>query len=150
TSGAIQNVRAVADLAHRQGALLLIDGYQGAGQLPVAVKELDVDFYCSGGLKWLLGGSGIAFLYVRPSLIAQLGPAGTGWFGHATPFRFDPRQLERAADAHRFDLGTPAVGSVYAQLSGLELLTEIGIPQIREITSALTEDLIQAAGDHGI
>jgi selenocysteine lyase/cysteine desulfurase len=150
TSGAIQNVRAVADLAHKQGALLLIDGYQGAGQLPVDVAALDVDFYCSGGLKWLLGGSGIAFLYVRPSLIEQLRPSVAGWFGHATPFRFDPRQLERASDAHRFELGTPSVGSVYAQLSGLELLLEIGIASVREITASLTEDLIQVARDHGI
>lgn len=150
TSGAIQNVRAVADLAHRQGALLLIDGYQGAGQLPVEVNSLDVDFYCSGGLKWLLGGSGIAFLYVRPTLIQQLQPSVAGWFGHATPFRFDPRQLERAADAHRFDLGTPSIASVYAQLSGLEMLSEIGIPMVRETTAGLTEDLIQTARDHGI
>ncbi len=150
TSGAIQNVRAVADLAHKRGALLLIDGYQGAGQLPVDVKSLDVDFYCSGGLKWLLGGSGIAFLYVRPSLISRLEPTVAGWFGHATPFKFNPRQLDRAADAHRFDLGTPAMASVYAQLSGLEVLTEIGIPAVREVTASLTEDLIQAARDHGI
>jgi len=150
TSGAIQNVRAVADLAHRQGALLLVDGYQAAGQLPVDVASLDVDFYCSGGLKWLLGGSGIAFLYVRPGLIGRLTPGIAGWFGHATPFRFDPRQLERAADAHRFDLGTPSVASVYAQLGGLEVLSEIGIPRVRETTAGLTEDLIAEARGRGI
>lgn len=150
TSGAIQNVRAVADLAHRQGALLLVDGYQAAGQLPVDVAALDADFYCSGGLKWLLGGSGIAFLYVRPSLAGRLTPGIAGWFGHAAPFRFDPRQLERAGDAHRFDLGTPSVASVYAQLSGLEVLSEIGIPTVREITAGLTEDLIAEARGRGI
>lgn len=150
TSGAIQNVRAVADLAHRQGALLLVDGYQAAGQLPVDVTALDVDFYCSGGLKWLLGGSGIAFLYVRPGLIGRLAPGIAGWFGHATPFRFDPRQLERAADAHRFDLGTPSMASVYAQLGGLEVLAEIGIPAVRETTAGLTEDLIAEARSRGI
>ncbi len=150
TSGAIQDVRAVADVAHQAGALLLVDGYQAAGQLPVDVTALDVDFYCSGGLKWLLGGSGIAFLYVRPSLIGRLEPAIAGWFGHATPFRFDGRRLTRAADAHRFDLGTPSVASVYAQLGGLELLAEIGIPAVREATAALTEDLIGEARARGI
>lgn len=150
TSGAIQNVRAVADLAHRQGALLAVDGYQAAGQLPVDVASLDVDFYCSGGLKWLLGGSGIAFLYVRSGLIGRLTPGIAGWFGHATPFRFDPRQLERAADAHRFDLGTPSVASVYAQLGGLEVLSEIGISRVRETTAELTEDLIAEARGRGI
>jgi kynureninase len=150
TSGAIQDVRAVADLAHRAGALLLIDGYQGAGQLPVDVARLDVDFYCSGGLKWLLGGSGIAFLYVRPGLSSRLAPGIAGWFGHATPFGFDPRTLERAAEARRFDLGTPSVASIYAQLSGLELLREIGVAAVREATAALTEDLIAEALDRGL
>jgi selenocysteine lyase/cysteine desulfurase len=150
TSGAIQDVRAVADLAHRQGALLLVDGYQAAGQLPVDVAGLDVDFYCAGGLKWLLGGSGIAFLYVRPALVDRLEPTIAGWFGHAAPFRFDPRQLTRAADAHRFDLGTPSMGSVYAQQSGLDLLAEIGVAAVRDVTAELTEDLIAEARGRGL
>lgn len=150
TSGAIQDVRGIAELAHRQGALLLIDGYQGAGQLPVDVEALDVDFYCSGGLKWLLGGSGVAFLYVRPSLAARLTPQIAGWFGHATPFRFDPRTLERAADARRFDLGTPSVAALYAQQSGLELLQEIGLGAVREATAELTEALIADARERGL
>lgn len=150
TSGAIQDVRAVAELAHRQGALLLIDGYQGAGQLPVDVTQLQVDFYCSGGLKWLLGGSGIAFLYVRPGLSSSLEPGIAGWFGHATPFRFDPRVLERAAEARRFDLGTPSVASIYAQNSGLELLREIGLIAVRDATASLTEDLIAEARERGL
>ena len=74
TSGAIQDIRAVADIAHRRGALLLVDGYHAAGQMPVDVTALDVDFYCSGGLKWLLGGSGVAFLYDRPELLPTLLP----------------------------------------------------------------------------
>lgn len=150
TSGAIQDLRAIADLSHRQGALLLVDGYQGAGQLPVDVGALDVDFYCSGGLKWLLGGSGIAFLYVRPGLAERLQPRLAGWFGHATPFRFDPHRFERAAEARGFDLGTPSVASIYAQLSGLDLLREIGLEAVREVTAALTEDLIGLARERGL
>ena len=150
TSGTIQDIRAVADLAHRAGALVLVDGYQAAGQLPVDVTALEADFYCSGGLKWLLGGSGIAFLYVRPALAGLLEPSIAGWFGHAMPFRFDARELRRASDAHRFDLGTPSVASVYAQLGGLELLAEIGIASVREVTADLTEDLIREARALGI
>lgn len=149
TSGAIQDLAALSALAHANGALLLADGYQAAGQVAVDVENLGVDFYCGGGLKWLLGGSGTAFLYVRRQLIQQLLPSITGWFAHATPFRFDPRALERAADAHRFDLGTPPVAAVYAQLAGLELLEEIGWPLIQQATRALTEDLIALAGERG-
>ncbi len=150
TSGAIQEVAALSTAAHARGALVLVDGYQAAGQVPVDVGALGVDFYCAGGLKWLLGGSGIAFLHVRQDLIARLTPSITGWFAHAHPFRFDPRELERAADAHRFDMGTPAVASVYAQLAGLELLEEIGWPAIQRATLALSEDLIALAREQGL
>jgi len=150
TSGAIQDLPALAALCRANGALLLVDGYQGAGQLPVDMGALGVDFYCAGGLKWLLGGSGIAFLAVRPGLVRRLEPTVAGWFGHAEPFRFDPRRLERADDARRFDLGTPSVASLYAQLAGLSILEEIGLPVVRAATQALTEDLIDAARAHDL
>jgi kynureninase len=149
-SGAIQDIAALAAVTHANGALLLVDGYQAAGQVPVDVGPLGVDFYCAGGLKWLLGGSGIAFLHVHQDLIPRLSPSITGWFAHASPFRFDPRELERAADARRFDMGTPAVASVYAQLAGLEMLEEIGWPMIQQATHALSEDLIALAREHGL
>lgn len=150
TSGAVQDIASLAAVAHAKGTMLLVDGYQGAGQIPVDVRRGDVDFYCSGGLKWLLGGSGIAFLYVRPDLAARLEPGITGWFAHATPFHFDPRRLVRPADARRFDLGTPSVASVYAQLAGLEVLFEAGLDWVQSRTAELTADLIACAQDHGL
>ncbi len=150
TSGAVQDLPSLAALAHARGAMLLVDGYQGTGQVPVDVGRGDVDFYCSGGLKWLLGGSGIAFLYVRPDLAARLSPRITGWFAHATPFDFDPRRLDRAADARKYDLGTPSMASVYAQLAGLELLFEAGLDWVQARTAELTADLIACAQDHGL
>ncbi len=149
-SGAIQDVQALARLAHDRGARILVDGYHATGQLPVDVGALGVDFYCSGGLKWLLGGSGIAFLYVAPELAGRLEPGITGWFAHADPFRFDPRGLERAADGRRFELGTPAMAAVSAQLGGLEVIEEIGVAAIRAVTSALTEDLVAGASARGL
>jgi len=150
TSGAIQDVRALAELAHARGALLLVDGYHAAGQLPVDVQALGVDFYCSGGLKWLLGGTGIAFMYARPGLWASLAPRATGWFAHREQFRFDPRSLELHDDARRLESGTPAVMSVYAQLGGLDVLEELGADEIRRQTAALAEDLIEQARAAGL
>lgn len=149
TSGAIQEVRAVADIAHRRGALLLVDGYHAAGQIPVDVGALDVDFYCAGGLKWLLGGTGIAFLYARPELIPSLRPRATGWFAHREQFRFDPRELEFHDDARRLEAGTPSILSVYAQLGGLDVIEELGTEEIRRRTMSLTEDLIETARGAG-
>ncbi|HEY8104607.1 MAG TPA: aminotransferase class V-fold PLP-dependent enzyme [Gemmatimonadales bacterium] len=150
TSGAVQDVAALAGIAHRKGALLLVDGYQATGQLPVDVRGLDVDFYCSGGLKWLLGGSGIAFLYVRPELATELAPRATGWFAHQEQFRFDSRRLVPHDDARRFEAGTPAMASVYSQLGGLDVLEEVGIEEVRRATMALTEDLIERAREAGL
>lgn len=150
TSGAIQDVRALADVAHRRGALLLVDGYQAVGQLPVDVRALDADFYCGGGLKWLLGGTGVAFMYARPELWSSLAPRATGWFAHREQFRFDPRALELHADARRLEAGTPPLMPVYAQLGGLEVLEDIGPREIRRRTMALTEDLIEHARAAGL
>jgi kynureninase len=150
TSGAIQDIAALSAITQAHGALLLVDGYQAAGQIPVSVEALGTDFYCGGGLKWLLGGSGIAFLYVRPELHRRLEPTVTGWFAHATPFRFDARVLDRAMDAHRFDMGTPSVASIYAQLAGLSIIEEIGVDAIHLATRWLTEDLIGLAERHGL
>jgi selenocysteine lyase/cysteine desulfurase len=150
TSGAIQNVAEVARIAHRRGALLLIDGYQAAGQLPVDVGRLDADFYCAGGLKWLLGGSGVAFLYVRPELSRRLRPRATGWFAHRDQFKFDPDHLALHDDARRFEAGTPGMAAVYAQLGGLDVLDEVGPAERRRATMALTEDLIERASAAGL
>jgi kynureninase len=150
TSGAIQDVRGLAEVAHRQGALLLIDGYQAAGQLPVEVQSLDVDFYCGGGLKWLLGGTGVAFLYTRPELLPGLTPRSAGWFSHRRQFDFDPRALELHTDARRLEAGTPALLPIYAQLGGLDLIEEIGPTEIRRLTMALVEDLVEQARAAGL
>lgn len=150
TSGHIQDAAAIAQLAHRRGALALIDGYQAAGQIPVDVQAMDADFYASGGLKWLLGGTGIAFVYARAELLPTLAPKAAGWFSHREQFRFDPNALELHDDARRLESGTPALMPVYAQLGGLELLDEIGIDAIRRETSALTEDLVSLARARGL
>ncbi|HXL34012.1 MAG TPA: aminotransferase class V-fold PLP-dependent enzyme [Gemmatimonadales bacterium] len=150
TSGAIQDIQRVADAARRCGALTLVDAYQSVGQVPVDVKAAGVDFLTAGGLKWLLGGPGIVLLYVRDELTRRLAPAIAGWFGHKNQFAFDPRVLELHDDARRFELGTPALAAVYAQLGGLDYIDEIGVPAIRRVTSALTEDLVARARACGL
>lgn len=150
TSGAIQDIRAVAQAAHARGALCLIDAYQSVGQVPVDAPAAGVDFLLAGGLKWLLGGPGIVFLYVRSELVRRLAPAVAGWFGHRDQFAFDPRALAFHDDARRFELGTPSLAAVYAQLGGLEYIEEIGVPAIRRVTADLTEDLVARARTLGL
>ncbi len=145
TSGAIQDIGALADDAHGKGALLFVDAYQSIGQIPVDVHATGVDFLCSGGLKWLLGGPGIVFLYVRDELVQGLTPTVTGWFADEHQFEFDPRGMTWHGDARRFEQGTPSLAAVYTQLGGLEVIREIGVPRIRDVVSELTRDLISRA-----
>ena len=149
TSGYIQDVQAVADLAHRKGALCLIDDYQGTGQVPIEVKAAGVDFLVSGGLKWLIGGPGVAYLYVRRELISGLQPSVAGWFGQLRQFDFDPHHLEFRPDARRFEAGTPSVAAVYAAKAGLEIINEIGSHNLRQRTALLNQDLVRRLGEHG-
>jgi selenocysteine lyase/cysteine desulfurase len=148
-TGAIQDVRKIAELAHGAGALCLIDGYQAVGQLPVDVSALDVDFYAGGPLKWLLGGPGLCYLYVRGALIPRLRPTMTGWFAHHDQFAFDSAHFEFKDDARRFELGTPALHMVHCALGGQEIIDEIGVPAIRERNAMLTELLIERATGAG-
>ncbi len=150
TSGYIQPVAEIAKLAHRAGAHAMIDGYQAAGQIPVDVQALDVDWYVTGGLKWLLGGPGIVELYAKPELIQAMEPTTTGWFAHAEQFRFDPEQWVFHDEARRFELGTPAVAAVFAARAGMDLILEIGVEAIRERELDLVADLVGRAHEAGL
>lgn len=146
-SGAIQDIAALGRLAHARGAYLLVDAYQSAGQLPIDVGSAGVDFLVTGGLKWLLGGPGIAYLYVRRELHQRLRPEVVGWFGHRDQFAFDVTRLEYADGARRFEGGTPAIAAVHAGRAGLEYVHEIGPERLRgrqiELIAALADALRQ-------
>ena len=149
TTGFIQDVAALAQLAHRNGALLLVDDYQATGQVPIDVRRTEVDILITGGLKWLIGGPGIAYLYVRRELIQSLKPTVTGWFSHARQFDFDPHHLEFREDARRFEAGTPSVASIYAGRAGLQIINEIGAVNVRRRSAELREDLVGRLTERG-
>ena len=149
TSGYIQDIRAVADIAHKHGAYILVDDYQGTGQIPINVNAMDVDFLVTGTLKWLMGGPGLAFVYIREGLISQLQPTIAGWFGHSEQFQFKTREFDFRPDATRVEMGTPAVAAIYAANGGLDIVQEISVEQICERTRYLTNDLIAQAREHG-
>lgn len=144
-TGAIQDLRAIGDIAHRHGALFLVDAYQGIGQVPIALSGSNIDMYVGGPLKWLLGGPGLAYLYVRAELIGRLTPQIAGWFAAEHQFDFDSRHFEFRADARRFELGTPALHMVHSALGGQEIIDEVTVPRIRERNQYLTELLIERA-----
>jgi selenocysteine lyase/cysteine desulfurase len=150
TTGYLQDVRAIADAAHARGALCLIDGYQTCGCVPLDVGEMDCDAFVGGCLKWLSGGPGNAFLYVRPELIPKIRPQGTGWFATRDPFSFTLQELVFADDARRLETGTWAVPSHYAGLAGLELILEVGVENIQERLRDLTGRILERCDEAGV
>ena len=150
TTGYLQDVRAIADAAHAAGALCLIDGYQTCGCVPIDVVAMDCDAFVGGCLKWVSGGPGNAFLYVRPSLIPQTLPQGTGWFATRDPFSFTLQELVFADDARRLETGTWAVACNYAGLAGLETVLEVGVANIQERLRDLTDRVLERCESAGV
>jgi kynureninase len=149
TTGVRADLRALADACHARGALLLVDAYQATGIVPTDVAADGVDAYVSGTLKWLFGGPGMAFAWVRPALRNALRPTTTGWFSSARQFAFDVEHLEYAADGRQYELGTPSVPSAAIARGGMDLVREIGIDRLGERTRDLGDlciHLAEAAG----
>jgi selenocysteine lyase/cysteine desulfurase len=140
----------ITRMAHDCGALVLLDDYQDCGTRPVNVKAMDLDFYVSGTLKYLLGPPGLAFMYVRKSLASSLVPSVTGWFGQADPFAFNVRLFDPAPGARRFESGTPPIPSVYGASEGVRLLQEIGMQTVATQVGNLTKALLDGARELGI
>jgi kynureninase len=149
-SSFVQNLGAITRRAHEVGAFVIADVYQSAGILPVDVHALGVDFATGGSVKWLCGGPGAGYLYVRPGLQTKLEPAATGWMAHRHPFEFEPGPINYAPDAFRFLNGTPNVPALYAARSGYEIVNQIGVEPIRAKSIRQTQRLIELADEAGL
>jgi len=144
----IQDVEPIVRRAHEAGAYVVLDCYQSAGVVPFDLTALEVDFAVGGSVKWLCGGPGAGWLYVRPDLAERLEPTFVGWQGHARPFAFEP-ELEYAPGVRRFLTGTPNVPALYAASAGYDVIEEVGVERIRERSLLLTSLLIELLDDAG-
>jgi kynureninase len=145
----IQDVEAIVAAAHAAGAHVVLDAYQSAGIVPLDVSALGVDFAVGGSVKWLCGGPGNGWLYVRPDLAERLEPTFMGWQAHARPFAFEP-ELEYAEGAARFLTGTPNVPALYAGTAGYDVVEEVGMGAIRENSLRQTSLLISLLDERGL
>ncbi len=148
-TGFVQDLAALSAIARDAGAYSLIDGYHGAGQVDFSVTGSGVDFYTTGPLKWLCGGPGLSYLYVRPDLIPALMPRITGWFGARNAFDFDIRDFRPHDDARRFEMGTPALPTVHTALGGQEIIDEVGMAAIQDRNRLLTQALVSGCEGGG-
>jgi selenocysteine lyase/cysteine desulfurase len=146
-NGFRSDVEAITRIAHARGALVFLDGFQDCGTRPMDVKALDVDFFVTGTLKYLLGPPGLAFLYVRRELIESLTPTITSWFAQRDAFAFDTKRLDPATDARRFEGGSPPMPNIYIARPALDLLTNIGMENVAAQIERLTRAFIQGVRD---
>lgn len=149
-NGFRSDVARITEAAHAKGAPVFMDDYQDCGTRPIDVKALGVDFYVAGTLKYLLGPPGLAFLYVNKEWITKLNPTISGWFAQRNPFAFDPKNLDLAPSARRFEAGTPPIPNLYAASAGIALLQEIGMAEVAEQVAKLAKALIDGAREMGI
>lgn len=140
-NGALADIPAIRDVARRNGAMILVDAYQGVGAVPIDAKEWDVDFVVGGSLKYLLSTAGVGFLYVRNDLISKSQPTQTGWFAQEDIHAMLIHDNIPARNARRFEQGTPSVPNLYAVEAGLKLVLEIGVKNIRRHVAELNERL---------
>jgi len=148
-SAYIMPIQAIIEKAHAVGAQVLLNGYHSVGIIPVDVTALGVDFYIGGTLKWMCGGSGGVFMYIRPDLLTSLHPKITGWFAHQQPFGFDIENFALREDAYRLANGTPPIAALYAIQPGVEISYQIGVDAIRANSLRQTEMLINLADEAG-
>ena len=146
-SSYVQDLAAITKRAHEVGAMVVADLYQSAGCLPVDVRALNLDFATGGSVKWLCGGPGAGYLYVRRDLWDKLQPAATGWAAHREPFAFAPAPMDFAPDAMRFLSGTPNVPALYSARGGYEIINEIGVQAIRAKSLRQTQFLMDLADE---
>ncbi|HZC65654.1 MAG TPA: aminotransferase class V-fold PLP-dependent enzyme [Candidatus Dormibacteraeota bacterium] len=148
-SSYIVDARAIIERAHRVGARVILDAFQATGTIPLDVRGLGVDFAVGGVLKWLCGGPGVAYLYVREDLRAKLSPSLTGWIAHRRPFAFETGTIEAREDSFRYLNGTPHIPALFACQPGLDILNQVGISAIREKSIRMTTRVIEGAKSRG-
>jgi kynureninase len=148
-SSYIQDLKAIVERAQEVGAFVVADIYQSAGTVPLNVRELGLDFATGGSVKWLCGGPGAGYLYVKRDRWPQLEPRLTGWLAHEDPFAFETGPNQYADNIYRFLNGTPSIPAMYAAKAGYEIVNEIGVERIREKSIRQTTRLIEIAEDAG-
>jgi kynureninase len=148
-SSALYDAKRVIDRAHEVGAMVVLDVYQSAGTVPLALGEWGCDIACGGSVKWACGGPGAAYLYVKPDVLPRLEPMATGWFGHAEPFAFDMGPMRYAPDVWRMIGGTMPIPAMYTARAGWETVQRLGVDRIRKKSlrqTRLLRELVEARG----
>ena len=150
SSAYIQDAKKICDKARSVGAHIILDCYQSIGAVPLDVVDLGVSFACGGSVKYVCGGPGAAWLYVRKDLVGEFAPRVTGWFGNEAPFAFTMPAQSYAEGIWRYMAGTPAVAGLYQSRAGQSIIAEIGVRRIRDKSLVMTQKIIDWVDELGM
>ena len=148
-NGAMNDIKAIVEVAHERGVPILVDAYQSTGAVPIDFENLGADFLVGGVLKYMLSSPGIGFALVNNKTVSELVPTTTGWFAARDIFSMDIAAYDPAKDARRFEAGTPNVPSLYAAQAGLKFLLEVGVESAWRVSSELHSQLRAGILDMG-
>lgn len=143
------DVATVAQKARLHGALMIVDAYQGIGTMPFDVRALDVDVVLGGYLKYLLGTSGVAYMYVRDAVSRSLAPFTSGWFSQDDVSAMSIEENTPAPSARKFEGGTPDICGIYACIAGLDIIESVTLSAIEQQVDAVTGLIKAAAEENG-
>ncbi len=149
-NGFRSDVASIAKIAHDNGAYLFLDGFQDCGTRPIDVKALDIDFFVTGTLKYLLGPPGVGFLYVRRELTESLNPTITSWMAQREVFGFHTKCFDPSPDARRFEGGSPSIPNIYLARPALNLLMQVGMENVAAQIERLTRAFLDGVKTLGV
>ena len=136
-TGLLSDIKRLSSALKKPDIYIMADIAQSAGIIPIDLTAWNVDAVFGSCVKWLCGGPGAGFMWIKKDLIGELNPSPAGWFSHENPFEFDIRNLRYAQDALRFWGGTPNVAPYATALGGINTLQEFGIDVIRAHNQSL-------------
>lgn len=142
-TGRMHDMKAMTELAHAKGAVMLWDLAHSAGALEVDLAGSNCEFAIGCTYKYLNGGPGApAFIYVRPDLAETIEPALSGWLGHRQPFAFD-LNYKAGSGIDRMRVGTPPVIQLTALEVAMDLWADVDMAELRAASIALQEQFIE-------
>ena len=148
-NGAWVDTAPIVEMAHARGVKVIVDGYQGIGAQPFNVGASGIDILVAGCTKYLIGASGVAFMYVRDSESSTLQPTSTGWFAQQDPYAMDIYTHQPHKTARRFEAGTHNSAGLFAAEAGIKLLLDTGLDVIAESIRSVTDRVKEAVADNG-
>ena len=142
SNGYTYDLEKLSELAHKKGAILVVDATQSAGAIPIDVKKSRIDVLVAGSYKWLCGPFGSAFMYIRHNLAKRLNPGLVGFRSHKNMWDLDAARLRYNDNASKFEFSTLAFGCILGLAESLHYINGIGIENIYRYNFFLTDCLI--------